>query len=91
MKSSGKKQVDPIPEKFASYEEAAAFWDVHDTMDYPEAFHTIDAITEFRERRYEIESDEDVAKVLQSRARQKDVSINRLASNLLRQQLLTAG
>ncbi len=33
-----KKHVDPIPKEFASYEEAAEFWDTHDTTDYPDNF-----------------------------------------------------
>jgi hypothetical protein len=32
--SSKPKQTDPLPEEFASYEEAAEFWDTHDTTDY---------------------------------------------------------
>lgn len=32
------EQIDPIPEEFASYEEAAEFWDTHDTTDYPDDF-----------------------------------------------------
>ena len=36
-----KKPIDPIPEEFASYEEAAEFWDTHDTTDYPDAFRTV--------------------------------------------------
>jgi hypothetical protein len=35
------KEVNPIPEEFASYEEAAEFWETHDTTDYPESFETI--------------------------------------------------
>jgi len=31
-------KLDPLPDEFASYEEAAEFWDSHDTTDYPEAF-----------------------------------------------------
>ena len=31
-------KVDPIPDEFSSYEEAAEFWDTHDTTDYPDAF-----------------------------------------------------
>ena len=29
------KQIDPLPDEFSSYEEAAEFWDTHDTTDYP--------------------------------------------------------
>jgi len=85
-----KKHVDPMPEEFASYEEAAEFWDTHDTTDYPGAFRTVEAMVEFRRRRYEIEIDEDVARVLRAQARQKGVTISHLASDLLRQQLPAA-
>jgi hypothetical protein len=35
---SKRKRVDPLPDEFSSYEEAAEFWGEHDTADYPEAF-----------------------------------------------------
>jgi len=84
-----RRHVDPIPEEFATYEEAAEFWDTHDTTDYPDAFRTVEAVVELRRRRYEVEIDEDVAKVLRAKARQKGITISHLASNLLRQQLPT--
>ncbi|RLC62195.1 MAG: hypothetical protein DRI80_06975 [Chloroflexota bacterium] len=84
------KCVDPIPEEFASYEKAAEFWDTHDTTDYPDAFRTVDVVTEFRGRHYEVEIDEDVARLLRAKARQKGVTVSRLVSDLLRQQLATA-
>ena len=31
-----KKTIDPLPEHFASLEEAAEFWDKHDSADYEE-------------------------------------------------------
>jgi hypothetical protein len=88
MPNSGKR-VDPIPHEFATYEDAAAFWDTHDTTDYPEAFQTV-AVEEamLRQRRYEVEIDEDVVRLLQEQARKRDLPISRLASDLLRQQLL---
>jgi hypothetical protein len=39
--STKAKQVDPIPDEFASYEEAAEFWDTHDTTDYLSSFETV--------------------------------------------------
>jgi hypothetical protein len=36
------KRIDPIPEEFDSYEEAAEFWDTHDTTDYPDAFRSVE-------------------------------------------------
>jgi predicted phosphatase len=83
------KHVEPIPEEFASYEEAAEFWDTHDTTDYPDAFRTADVETTFRGRYYEIEIEADVAEALHAHARQKGVTVSNLASELLRQQLAT--
>ena len=53
------KHVDPIPEEFASYEAAAAFWDAHDTTDYPEAFETVQVEAKLEGRRFEVELDGD--------------------------------
>jgi hypothetical protein len=88
MPNSGKR-VDPIPNEFATYEDAAAFWDTHDTTDYPDAFQTVEVeeVT-LRQRRYEVEIDEDVVRMLQEQARKRALPISRLASDLLRQQLL---
>lgn len=83
-----KKHIDPIPEEFSSYEEAAEFWDSHDTTDYPDAFRTVEVKTKFRSRHYEIEVEADVARALRIRARQKKVTVGELASDLLRQQLV---
>ena len=81
------KQIDPIPEEFASYEEAAEFWDTHDTTDYPDAFQTVKVVSELRGRHYEIEIEADVVKALRTQARQRGVTLSQLASQLLRQQL----
>ena len=85
-----KRHVDPIPDEFASYEEAAEFWDTHDTTDYPEVFQTVDVKAEFRGRHYEVEIDEDVIKVLREQARMHGVTVSRLASDMLRQQISPA-
>ena len=88
MPNSGKR-VDPIPNEFASYEDAAAFWDTHDTTDYPDAFQSVEVEeVALRQRRYEVEIDEDVLRMLQEQARKRALPISRLASDLLRQQLL---
>jgi hypothetical protein len=88
MPNSGKR-VDPIPDEFVTYEDAAAFWDTHDTTDYPDAFQTVDVEeVALRQRRYEVEIDEDVVRLLQEQARKRALPISRLASDLLRQQLL---
>jgi len=88
---SKKKRIDPIPDEFTGYGEVAEFWDTHDTTDYPEAFRTVDAVTEFRSRHYEVEIEEEVVRKLQTQARQQGVTVGRLASDLLRQQLAASG
>lgn len=89
MPNSGKRVA--IPDEFASYEDAAEFWDTHDTTDYPDVFQMVeveDAV--LQRRRYEVEIDEDVIRILREKAQQRDVSISRLVSDILRQQLLSA-
>ena len=85
---SKRKQIDPIPEEFISYEEAAAFWDTHDTADYPEAFHPVEVESRFRKRYYEVEIEADVVKTLLAQAHKEGISVSQLASKLLREQLV---
>ena len=84
---SKKKQIEPIPNEFANPDEAAKFWDTHDTRDYPGAFRTVRVVAELRNRHYEIPIEADVIKTLEARAREAGVSLGRLASDLLRRQL----
>ncbi|MCS7275225.1 MAG: BrnA antitoxin family protein [Candidatus Bipolaricaulota bacterium] len=88
-----KKQVDPIPEEFSSYEEAAEFWDTHNPEDYPDAFRPVKAIVELRRRRYEIEIelDEELVKRLRAVARRRKKTISQLASEILRKELVALG
>lgn len=83
---TNKKKIDPIPEEFDSYEEAAKFWDTHDTTEYSQA-HPVKVVSEFRGRRYEIEIDPGVADALRKQAKLKGVTPSHLASELLRQRL----
>jgi len=82
-----KKKINPIPEEFSSYEEAAKFWEKHDTTKYLKDSRPVKVISELRKRRYEIEIDENVAQILRKAARKKGVTPSRLASDLLRQRL----
>ena len=84
---SKKKQADPIPKEFVSCEEAAEFWDTHDTTDYPDAFRTVSVVSEFRRRHYEIEIESDVVEALRVFARRTGATLSRVASDLLRQGL----
>lgn len=83
------RDADPIPDEFSSYEEAAEFWDSHDTTDYPDAFEDepVEVRADFRRRRFEIEVEEDLIGALRERARRSGVSVRQLTSELLRRQL----
>jgi len=78
-----------MPDEFASHEEAAEFWDCHDTTDYPRLFRTVRVVAELRNRHYEIPIEADVVRALQARARKSGVTLGHLASRLLRRHLRT--
>ena len=82
------KRIDPIPDEFSSLDEAAEFWDTHDTTDYLDESRPAKVVSEFRGRRYEIEIEPSVAKALRQRARQIGIAPTRLANELLRKQLV---
>ena len=84
-------QVEPIPDEFNSYEEAADFWDAHDTTDYLDEMAPVSVETELRQRHHEVELDEDVVKLLRIKAQKLGTTPGNLASRLLRQQMASAG
>jgi hypothetical protein len=85
--SDKQKQIDPLPEEFASYEEAGEFWDTHDTTDYPDAFETVAVESELLRRRYEVEIDEELMKVLADLAEKRGVAVSELVSGMLREKI----
>jgi predicted phosphatase len=82
-----RKPIHQIPEEFASYEEAAEFWDTHDTADYPGAFRTVKVVSKLRHRLCEIPIAPDVAEALRACARKRGVSVSTLTNELLRRDL----
>lgn len=88
--SDSQKQVDPLPEEFGSYEEAAEFWETHDTTDYPDSFETVAVVSEFKRHRYEVEIDEDLMKALSEKAQERGVAVSRLVSDMLREKIRPA-
>ena len=81
------KVIDPIPEEFASYEEAAEFWDTHDTTDYLDSFETVEVQSELKTRRYEVEIDADLMPALSKQAHNRGVKVSRLVSEMLREKV----
>ena len=83
------KQIDEIPEDFASLEEAVEFWDAHDTTDYLEHFETVQVQAKLKKRRFEVEIDADLMPALSKQAHNRGVQISRLVSDLLREKIHT--
>jgi len=88
--SDKRKQIDPLPDEFTSYEEAAEFWDTHDTTDYPEAFETVAVEAELKQRRYEVEVDEELMKALRAEAQSRGIAVSSLVSEMLREKMRSA-
>ncbi len=53
------------------------------------AFRTVNVVSRFRGRKFEIELEGDVVTALRKRARRKGVPVGRLASSILRRQLVS--
>ena len=67
MKSTD-KTIDPLPDSFATEEQAGEFWDTHSLMDYQEHLEATDDTIELSERVFEVQVAEDVFKKLQQEA-----------------------
>ena len=81
------REVDPIPDEFGSYEEAAEFWDTHDTTDYLDSFETVPVRAELKHRRFEVALDEDLMKVLSAQAHERGIAVGRLVNEMLREKV----
>jgi hypothetical protein len=88
--SDKQKQVEPIPKEFSSYEEAADFWDTHDTTDYLNSFETVTVESELKRRRYEVEIDEELMKELSEQAQKRGVAVSQLVREMLREKIRPA-
>ena len=87
MNENDKHKRDSVPEQFSSYEEAAAFWDTHDTTDYLDLMTPVEAEARLDQRHLEVEIDEDFAQLLREKAAKSGQSLSRVVSDLLRKQL----
>ena len=83
-----KSEKDKLPEAFSSYEEAAEFWDTHDSTDYAEHLVAVEVDVDLKRRHFEIEVDEDVIRALEKRAGSEHIPAGRLANDLLKRELV---
>ena len=49
---SSTRAKEPIPDRFATIEEAGAFWDTHDLTDYPDEVEEAEFEVDVQRRRY---------------------------------------
>jgi predicted RNA-binding protein with PUA domain len=84
------KKVKEIPEEFETYEEAAEFWETHDSTDYEDIIEEVEIRVDLTKRRYLIELDKNSAELLLENAQKKGVSASNLASEIIEKQLARA-
>ena len=85
--SSTDRHIDPLPEDFGSYQEAAEFWDTHSSADYEEFLEPVEVEVDIQRRHFEIEVDEEVFLALRETAKRERKPIRQLASEILKQRL----
>ncbi len=86
MKNKDKLR-DPLPETFATVEEAGEFWDSHSTNDYKEYLEPEADEIEIRQRIFEVPIEADVFQQLQREARSLRESVPQFVDHLLRERL----
>ena len=81
------RPITPLPDEFASEDQAAEFWDAHSITDYEDALEPADLVVDLKRRHYEIEVDEESFIALRSSAQEQHKPVKQLASEIIRQGL----
>jgi predicted DNA binding CopG/RHH family protein len=81
------RQIDPLPEEFASEDEAAEFWETHSLTDYEESLQPVDFEADIQRRHFEIEVDEESFAALCRTAQKQNKPVKDLASEILKRNL----
>ncbi len=72
-KNKTMKKRDPLPERFNTIEEAADFWDTHDSADYEEYMRDVECQVNIKQRTYMISLDSDLYRKLRIIAKARGV------------------
>ena len=81
------KIIDPLPDSFATEEEAGEFWDTHSATDYLEYFEPVDDKIEIKSRVFEVQIAEDVFQKLRQKAETSHQSVPKVIDRILRKEL----
>lgn len=73
VKSKSQKKRDPLPERFTSIEEAAEFWDTHDSADYEEYMRDVDCEINVKRRTYLVSLESELYRKLRVIAKERGV------------------
>jgi len=84
------KKTEKIPEEFKTYEQAAEFWETHDSTDYLDDLEEVEMKVDIKRKHYLIELDMNTAELLKKSAKKKGVPISFLANELIQKQLAEA-
>ncbi len=79
--------IDPLPDSFATEEEAGEFWDTHSTMDYEEFLEPTDDVIKITERVFEVAVAEDVFQRIQQEAGTLKQTVPVVVDHILRKTL----
>ncbi len=86
----GNKKRDPIPESFASIEEAADFWDRHDFADYADQLREVRFKADLQRRTYLTALEPELAKKVSAYAATQGVGSETLINIWLTERLTAA-
>lgn len=75
-----KQQRDPLPEHFPSLDEAAEFWDTHDSADYEEHMRDVECEADIQRRFYMVSLDTDLYRRVSAIAQDRGVSAETLVN-----------
>lgn len=89
-KKPSKKKRDPLPEHFASLEEAAEFWDTHDTVDYEEFMRDVEFEVDLKPRTHLVTIEGRVYDRVRAVAKKRRVPIDKLVSRWIEEKLRSA-
>lgn len=83
-------QRDPLPEHFSSLEEAAEFWDTHDSADYEEYFKDVECKFDIKKKTHLISMDGSLYDEVRAIARKKRIPADKLVSRWIKEKLRSA-
>ena len=85
-----KKKRDPLPEHFATLEEAAEFWDTHDSSEYEDYFVDVDCKADLKKRTLLISVDGKRYDEVRTIAKKKRIPADKLVSRWIKEKLRSA-